>query len=78
MLDIWRYQLTRYEKTIYVCAVQNDEQIHPERRAGRLKAYKIHDSMPFTNVYTLELSIALSNMSWNKLYKADPHIKTDA
>jgi hypothetical protein len=33
--------------------------------------------MPFTNVYTSELSIALSNMSWNKLYKADPHIKTD-
>jgi hypothetical protein len=65
------------KKAIYVCATENDEHIHAERRAGRLKAYTICDNMVFTNIYTSELSIALPNMSQNKIDKADPHIKTD-
>jgi len=65
------------KRAIYGCAIQMDEQIHAERRAGRLKAYKIRDSKPFTNVYTSELSTALHNMSRNKIDKAYPHIKTD-
>ena len=69
--QIWK------KKAICVCAIQNDEHIHAERRAGKLKAYKIRDSMAFTNVYALELSIVLSNISRNKIDKADPHIKTD-
>jgi len=66
-----------WKRAIYGCTIQNDEQIHAERRAGRLKAYKIRDSVAFTNVCTSELSTVLSNMSRNKIDKADPHIKTD-
>ena len=51
--------------------------MHAERRAGRLKAYKIRDSLAFTNVYASELAIGLSNMSRNKIDKAYPHIKPD-
>lgn len=40
------------KKAIYGCAVHNDEQIHAERCAGRLKAYKIRDS-----VFVLQKSV---------------------
>jgi hypothetical protein len=65
------------KKVNYGCAIENHEHIQAEQRAGRLKAYKICDNVVFINVYTSELSIALPNISRNKIDNADPHIKTD-